>query len=309
MTAILLLAFGCPDSTESIEPFITNVMGGKKPSSAQLHKIKEKYLMIGGSSPLLRITRSQATALERMLNRKKKDFRVFVGMRYWHPFIKDTLKEIVDSGIEHISAICMTPHYSGLGIGGYIEVLKEAQAELKLNTEISIINGWHVHPLFLEAIADEIKKGLLCFNEPDIKKIQIIFSAHSLPKRLMADDDPYVREISETIMGITGFTGNISWHLGFQSRGMIPGDWLEPTVDSILERASREGKRNVLLVPISFVSDHIETLYDIDIVYKRIAESLGLKFHCSRSLNDSPKFIEALADAVREHLLRKGHGI
>src|SRR3989304_9264660 len=176
MIAVLLLAFGCPDSIESIEPFITNVMGGRKPSPNQLQKIKERYLMIGGRSPLLDITKKQAEALEKELNstssfsppykvgdRGGKDFRVFVGMRYWHPFIKDTLNEIKNSGAERIVAVVIAPHYSKLSTGNYIKAVNEAMAELNTNIGISFINNWHTHPLFLEAVAEKIKKGLSCF--------------------------------------------------------------------------------------------------------------------------------------------------
>ena len=337
MIAVLLLAFGCPDSTESIEPFITNVMGGRKPSPNQLQKIKERYLMIGGHSPLLDITRRQAEALEKKLNstssfsppykggdRGGRYFKVFVGMRYWHPFIKDTLNEIKNSGAERIVAVVMAPHYSKLSTGNYIKAVNEAMAELtppippflrgsEGGLAISFINNWHIHPLFLEAVAEKIKKGISYFKDINKADIQIIFSAHSLPKippsppfdkggKGGLEDDPYVKQLNETIEGIIKLTGDISWHLGFQSKGMSAGEWLEPTIDSIFERLSREGKKYILIVPVGFVSDNIETLYDIDIFYKETAKSLGLIFHRTESLNDSPKFIESLSSIVREHL-------
>ena len=331
MIAILLLAFGCPDSIESIEPFITNVMGGRKPSPNQLQKIKERYLMIGGHSPLLDITRRQAEALEKKLNstssfsppykggdRGGRYFKVFVGMRYWHPFIKDTLNEIKNSGAERIVAVVMAPHYSKISTDGYIKAVNEAMAELtplfpplekggEGGFDISFINNWHTHPLFLEAVAEKINKGFSYFKDINKKEIQVIFSAHSLPIPPLEKggeggfrDDPYAKQLNETIEGIIRHTGDIIWHLGFQSKGMSAGEWLEPTVDSILERLSKDGKKYVLIVPVGFVSDHIETLYDIDIFYKETAKSLGLIFHRTESLNDSPKFIDALIDIVKK---------
>ena len=278
--------------------------------------------MIGGRSPLLDITKKQAEALEKELNstssfsppykvgdRGGKDFRVFVGMRYWHPFIKDTLNEIKNSGAERIVAVVMAPHYSKISTDGYIKAVNEAMAELtplfpplekggEGGFDISFINNWHIHPLFLEAVAEKIKKGISYFKDINKADIQIIFSAHSLPEK----DALYVKQLNETIEGIIKLTGDISWHLGFQSKGMSAGEWLEPTIDSIFERLSREGKKYVLIVPVGFVSDHIETLYDIDIFYKETAKSLGLIFHRTESLNDSPKFIESLAAIIREHL-------
>ncbi|MBI3583806.1 MAG: ferrochelatase [Nitrospinae bacterium] len=313
MIAILLLAFGCPDSIESIEPFITNVIGGRKPFPNQLQKIKERYQMIGGRSPLFDITKKQANALEKILNetngltpkllnsKTPELFRVFVGMRHWHPFIKDTLKEILSLKAERIVILVMAPHYSKVSTGGYINALNEARTELNANIGVSFINNWHTHPLFLKAVAEKIKKGFSNFEGVNKKDIQVIFSAHSLPKQLMPEDDPYVKQLNETIQGVLRHTGDITWHFGFQSKGISAGEWLEPTVDSILERLSKDGKKYVLIVPVGFVSDNIETLYDIDIVYKKMAESLGLIFHRTESLNDSPKFIESLAAIVREH--------
>ncbi|MBI5750253.1 MAG: ferrochelatase [Nitrospinae bacterium] len=323
MIAVLLLAFGCPDSIESIEPFITNVMNGRKPSPNQLQKIKERYLMIGGHSPLLDITKRQAEALEKILNatneltpkllnsKTPELFRVFVGMRYWHPFIKDTLNEIKNSGAENIVALAMAPHYSKISTGNYIKDVNIAKTELNIDTDISFINNWHTHPLFLEAVAEKIKNGISNFpplmpsplrGEGKGEGVQVIYSAHSLPKQLMLEDDPYAKQLNETIEGIIKLTGDISWHLGFQSKGMSPGEWLEPTVDSILDKLSKDGKKYILIVPVGFVSDNIETLYDIDIVYKGMAESLGMIFHRTDSLNDSPKFIESLSCIIRDHL-------
>jgi len=319
MIAVLLLAFGCPDSIESIEPFITNVMGGRKPSPNQLQKIKERYLMIDGCSPLLDVTKRQANALEKILNetneltpkllnsKTPELFRVFVGMRHWHPFIKDTLKEILSLKAERIVVLVMAPHYSKISTGGYINALNEARTELNTNIGVSFINNWHTHPLFLKAVTEKIKKGLSCFpplipsplrGEGKGEGVQVIFSAHSLPEK----DDTYVKQLNETIEGIIRYTGDVSWHLGFQSKGMSAGEWLEPTIDSILDRLSKDGKKYILIVPVGFVSDNIETLYDIDIVYKKMAESLGLIFHRTESLNDSPKFIESLSAIIREHL-------
>jgi len=319
MIAVLLLAFGCPDSIESIEPFITNVMGGRKPSPNQLQKIKERYLMIDGCSPLLDVTKRQANALEKILNetneltpkllnsKTPELFRVFVGMRHWHPFIKDTLKEILSLKAERIVVLVMAPHYSKISTGGYINALNEARTELNTNIGVSFINNWHTHPLFLKTVAEKIKNGISYFSplipsplrgEGKGEGVQVIFSAHSLPEK----DALYVKQLNETIEGIIRHTGDITWHLGFQSKGMSAGEWLEPTVDSILDKLSEDGKKYILIVPVGFVSDNIETLYDIDIIYKETAKSLGLIFHRTESLNDSPKFIESLAAIIREHL-------
>jgi len=163
------------------------------------------------------------------------------------------------------------------------------------------VKGWHTHPLFLQALAEKLKEGLLQFPTEVRHRVHIIFSAHSLPKRAITGD-PYVEQIEATIRGIIGITGPLPWRLGFQSRGGKGGAWLDPEVTTVLRELMGEGHQEVLVVPVGFVSDNVETLYDIDILYKQQAESMGMSFRRSPSLNDSDKFIEALSHIVHEHL-------
>ncbi len=296
--AVLLLSFGGPDSSEAIIPFLKNIIKGRSPTKQVVETMKERYCRIGWKSPITEITLMQAEALERELkNKTKGPLKVYVGMRHWHPFIKDALSEIADEGCKKVIAICMTPQSSNFSTNGYKKDLFDSLQCLKGKTEVTFVPEWYLNPSFQEAVAEKIDLAMAPFKGEG-NKTAVIFSAHSLPLRFIGKDDPYVDQIQETIREVLSCTGPLDWRLGYQSRGFIPGDWLEPSVDSILEKLPGEGYKNVLIVPIVFVSDHIETLYDIDILYREKAESLGLVFNRTESLNDSPKFINALAEIV-----------
>ncbi len=301
MKGLLLLAFGGPRSLDEVEPFLTRLFRGRKPSSEQLERIKERYRLIGGSSPLPEITSKQAKALENNLEAKGYPFKTYVGMRYGHPLIEETLKEIVENGIHQAIALPMAPFRSRASTGAYIEEVNQAKKSLGEKLEISIVEGWHRHPLFLGAIQEKIEEGLMQFTPEERKKVHLVFSAHSLPKSLV-ENEPYVKDMEESVQGVLRKIEPHPWRLGFQSRGMGPEEWLGPDVESILDELSTKKAQEILVVPIGFVSDHIEILYDIDILYRNKAKSLGMQLKRTSSLNASKRFIEALASIVEEQM-------
>jgi ferrochelatase len=297
---VLLLAFGGPSSAEEVEPFLQKVLGGGVPTQ-RLQEAKRRYRLIGGCSPLPEIILRQASALENKLNAQDPRFKVYVGMRHWHPFIAETLGEILRDGIRRVVALSLSPYQSKMSTEPYEVELQRAIAASKGEIEVSIVKGWNTHPLFLQAQADKLKEGLLQFPVEVRHKGYIIFSAHSLPKRGIIGDS-YVEQIEATIRGIVGITGPLPWRLAFQSREGKPGDWLDPEVSAVLRELMGEGHRDVLIAPVGFVSDNVETFYDIDILCRQQAESMGMSFRRSPSLNDSDTFIEALSHIVHEHL-------
>lgn len=301
MKALLLLAFGGPGSLDEVESFLTRLMKGKKPSPEQLEKVKNRYRLIGGSSPLIEITWAQAKALEKKLNEKGYPFKSYVGMRYGHPLIEETLREIIQDGVQEVIALPVTPFRSRASTGAYIEEVNQVQKKLEEKIEISFVEGWHLYPLFLKAIQEKIEEGLMQFTPEERKRIHLIFTAHSLPKSVV-ENEPYVKEMEESVKGVLKKMGSLPWHIAFQSRGIGQEEWLGPDVESVLEKLSKEKVSEVLIVPIGFVSDHIEILYDIDIVYRKKAESLGMVLRRSPSLNFSEKFIKALSNIVEEHM-------
>jgi ferrochelatase len=301
MKALLLLAFGGPRSLDEVESFLTRLMKGRKPSPEQLERVKDRYRLIGGSSPLLEVTWGQAKALEKKLIGKGYPFKSYVGMRYGYPLIEETFEEILRDGIQKIIAIPMSPYRSRFSTNAYIEEVNRVKKKLEEGLEISFIVGWHSHPLFLEAVREKVHGGLMQFTPQERKRTHLIFTAHSLPKSVV-ENEPYIKDMEESVKGVLKQMGSLPWHIAFQSRGSGEEEWLKPDVESVLETLSNEKVREVLIVPIGFVSDHIEILYDIDIVYRKKAESLGMVLKRSPSLNLSEPFIEALSNIVEQHI-------
>jgi len=301
MKALLLLAFGGPRSLDEVELFLTRLFRGRKPTPEQLERVKERYRLIGGSSPLPDITGKQAKALEKSLNLKGYRFKSYVGMRYGHPLIGESLKEILREGSQEIIALPMAPFRSRASTGAYIEEVDQAQKKMEEKIEISFLEGWHLHPLFLGAVREKIDEGLLQFTGEERKRIHLIFTAHSLPKSLV-ENEPYVKDMEESVREVLKKIRPFPSHIAFQSRGMGPEEWLGPDVESVLIELSQQKVREILIIPIGFVADHIEVLYDIDILYREKAESMAMVLKRTASLNLSKRFIEALSNIVEEHI-------
>ena len=301
MKALLLLAFGGPRSLEEVEFLLTRLFRGRTPTAEQLERVKDRYRLIGGCSPLPDITAEQAEALAEKLKGRGHAFKSYVGMRYCHPLIEETLKQIVRDGFKEVVAVPMAPFRSRASTGAYIEELKRAKETVGEEIRISFVEGWYRHPLFLEAVRERIRDGLSQSAEKEGKPVWLIFTAHSLPKALI-ENDPYVREIEESVGEVLKGLEPVPWRIAFQSKGGGPGEWIGPDVETVLEELASQSVKGVLVVPIGFVSDHIEILYDIDIAYRKKAESLGIVMRRTRSLNTSDPFIEALAEAVEEQM-------
>ncbi|MCL6472552.1 MAG: ferrochelatase [Firmicutes bacterium] len=302
---VMLLAFGGPDSLDSVEPFMERLMKGRKPTPEIIARAKDKYKLIGGKSPLNEITQRQADALQLKLNEicnKSLKFKTYVGMRYWHPFIEETIEQMISDGIKRAFAISMSPHSSQVSTGAYTDEINRVVSEKNLDIQIEMIKGMHKNPIFIDAVVERINDAIARFPKEKRDDIQVIFSSHSLPVAYIEAGDTYVDELRVTIEEVLKKTGSLSWHLAYQSKGSIPGDWLGPMVEDVLQDIAEAGYKEVLLVPIGFASDHMETLWDLDILHKKQAESLGLKCERSDALNDSPKFIEALASMVCKQL-------
>lgn len=311
--AVMLFNLGGPDSLTAVKPFLYNLFSDRdiiklgppflqKPIASLIANIRSKktmdaYSLIGGKSPIVDITFSQAKALEDSLNKETGLdvlFKVYVGMRYWHPFIQDVIKEIYEEGIKKVIALSLYPQYSIATTGSSLKVIEDSIKQF--NLECFYIKSWFDHPLYIDAMVEKIREGLKSFGTETDLKTPVLFSAHSLPQRFIDEGDPYLRETKGTIEKILEKM-NIQWHLSFQSKSG-PVKWLEPSTEEMLHRLSKRGIKNLLVVPISFVSDHIETLYEIDIIYKKMAEELGVNLKRTGSLNTSSKFIEALKDMV-----------
>ena len=301
MKALLLLAFGGPRSLDEVELLLTRLFKGRKPSSEQLERVKERYRLIGGCSPLPEITSDQAEALEKELNARGHAFKSYVGMRYCHPLIEETLKQIVRDGFKEIVALPMAPFQSRASTGAYIAEANQVNETLGRAVSISFVKEWHCHPLFIEALREKVEEGLMEFEPAARKGVHLLFTAHSLPRSIV-EKDPYVKEIEESVRAVLERMEPHPWHMAFQSKGGGPEEWIGPDVEKVLEGLASQGVKEVLLIPIGFVSDHIEILYDIDIVFQKKAEVLGMVLKRTRSLNTSEQFINALVTVVEEQL-------
>lgn len=297
-TGVLLLAFGGPETLDDVAPFMERLMG-RTPPPELIERVQERYRLIGGGSPLPAITRRQADAIENELG--SDDFRVFVGMHYSHPLIADSVLQMASAGIERAVALSLSPHSSRVSSAAYLEEVCRATAKAADAPAFLFIESWHTERRYLDAVAEKVRVGLAGFGDAG-DDVEVIFSAHSLPARYIDDGDPYVDQIGETVAGVLERLGGVSWRLAYQSRGHGTGDWLGPDVATVMEEMAAAGAARVLVVPIGFVSDHVETLYDIDVVMRDKAESCGLGFRRAESLNTTPAFIEALTRAVRERL-------
>lgn len=303
-TGILLLAFGGPRSLDEVEPFLNNIFSGHPLTPSLIDQVRTRYQRIGGKSPLLEITERQARSLENHLRKGGHRIDVHIGMRHWHPYIHESLKAMAEKGMKKVLCLIMSPYSSRATAKGYHDAVHEAIMDLEKEMGAYFASSWHTHPLYLEAVTKTVEEGLAQFPPHRQRYVPIIFSAHGLPENLVKND-PYVDHINATISGIMErFKGN-TWYLAFQSRGRGKGKWLSPAIEEGLEIVAQSGMKEVLITPLSFVADHLETLYDLDLVLREKAEALGLQFQRASALNDHPKFIEALTDIVSKSIDQK----
>ncbi len=311
MTGVLLLNMGGPDSTEAIRPFLYNLFSDRdiirlgpailqKPiawliSTMRSAHSEKMYAQIGGKSPLPLITQEQAEALEAVLRSAGggESYRVYAGMSYWKPYIEDAVARMADDGIKDIVALSLYPQYSAATTGSAMNKFRAAADALHIRYHC--IEAWYDNPMYIGALAEKIRKGMDCFSEKPV----VLFSAHSLPQKLIDEGDPYLEHTLRTIEALEEEI-KLEWHLSFQSRSG-PVKWLGLSTEKMIEDLCEEGVKNLLVVPVSFVSDHIETLYEIDILYKGLATKLGINLKRTESLNTSPAFIAALAGMVIRH--------
>jgi protoporphyrin/coproporphyrin ferrochelatase len=300
--AVLLMAMGGPDCLENVEPFLLDVRGGRPTSPELVAEIKARYAATGGKSPAVGITFNLARKLETRLNESGHGrYRTYVGLRHWHPFIKDTLAQLLAGDPEHIIGFCLAPQTSSMSTGAYRKKVEEAQTLMNDEHSVSYVGSWNRHPKLIAAIVDKIQEGLNRFPPSVRGDVTVLFTAHSLPERIVAMNDPYPGEVKGTVAAATGLLDGQPTAFAYQSQGRSPEPWLGPTVESTIEELARAGKRHVLVAPIGFLCDHVETLYDIDIELKQLAAGRGIQLERMAMLNDSPAFIETLVDVISAH--------
>ena len=309
---VILLNMGGPEKQIDVRPFLYNLFSDReiiplgpafmqKPlawliAKKRAPKSMATYQKIGGGSPLKKITSEQAQALEKALG-QDGTFHVTIGMRYWPPYSSEALDYLLAKGVTKIIALTLYPHYSQATTGSSLTHLKKALAQKKVRIPLIEIAHWPEQPRYIQAVTDNIVEALKVFNG---EEVEIVYSAHSLPVSFIEAGDPYVQHTKLTIAAIEKKTG-ISGHLCYQSRSG-PVEWLTPSTPDMLKELAEKGTKNILMVPISFVSDHVETLYEIDMLYKDQAAELGMKLISPKSLNTQPEFISGLRDLVLQQI-------
>lgn len=301
-TAVLLVAYGGPDSLEDVEAFLLDVRGGRPTSPEFVAEVKERYRLIGGCSPLLERTTAQAEALAaRLAAREGAPHVVRVAMRHWKPRVADVVRELAESGIRRVVAIPMTPYDSRYSTGAYIDKLAEAAALVTaaggVAPEIRVARSWHQVPGLLDAFEDRIRTAL---GSEGADGVAVIFTAHSLPARILGSGDPYVDQLRETASTLRSRVGlaDADWRFAFQSPGRTPDPWIGPFVEETLAEMAGQGWKRFLVVPIGFVCDHVEILYDVDVALQEKARELGVALARTESPNAHPSFIAALESMV-----------
>ncbi|MBX3307894.1 MAG: ferrochelatase [Nitrospira sp.] len=301
-TAVLLMAMGGPDCLENVEPFLLDVRGGRPTPPELVEEIRERYRATGGKSPAVGITQEVAKKLERQLNECGDGrYRVYVGLRHWHPFIKETYAELLKDLPEQVIGVCMAPQQSSLSTGAYRKKVEEARTGLEDHTPVTYVGSWNRHPRLITAIVENIRLGLQTFPADVRATVPVLFTAHSLPERIVAMKDPYPDEVKGTVEAVTNALGNQPTYFAYQSQGRSNEPWLGPTVEAMLEVIQQAGHRHVLVAPIGFICDHVETLFDIDIELKQLAVSKGLQLERMPMLNDSAAILETLRDVLAAH--------
>ena len=293
--SVLLLAHGSPDASEDVPKFLMRVTGGRALPSGVVEEVERRYTMIG-RSPLTEITLQQGRLLAAKLR-----LPVYVGMRNWHPYISDVLRQMVTNTVRYAVVICLAPQNSRTSVGLYRAALRScADPQLRFD----FVDSWHDQPRLIQAFAEKLRLGRDKAQTEMGKDVPVIFTAHSVPERTILEGDPYEDQARETaqLVAAEAHLEPTAWRLAFQSQGMSGGAWLGPTVESTLMDLKRSGYSGVFIQPIGFLCDHIEVLYDIDIVFQQFAEREGLRLWRAESLNDSPLLIAALADIANSRL-------
>jgi protoporphyrin/coproporphyrin ferrochelatase len=302
--AVVLMAYGAPESLGEVEAFLLDVRGGRETPRGVVEEVRGRYAAIGGRSPLVGITRAQAAALEGVLaGDAGVDWRVLVGMRHSEPRIAAAVAEAVAEGRRRLVALCLAPHYSRLSIGAYLQRFDDALGATAAGLEAVRVESWHDDPGFVAAVAERVVAAL--GRVEDAAAAEVLFTAHSLPARIVDEGDPYERQLRESCAlvaaRVEAATGRpLAWSFAFQSAAVGARDWLGPAVEEAIRERAAAGVRELVAVPIGFVSDHVEVLYDLDVEARQVAAEAGVRLTRSESLNTSPAFVAALAGLVRE---------
>jgi len=323
-TGILLLNLGGPDTLDAVRPFLVRLFSdreiirlpggpvgqwfiGRMIAVKRTKEVQENYHKIGGGSPIVCWSTLQGEGMVQRLRARGHDVEYALAMRYWNPDTDAALDRLESLGCDRLVALTMYPHYSVATTGSSMAELLRVMKRRKTRLPLTRIETWYDHPGYLDALAARVRASLDTF--PPGSRPMLLFSAHGLPKHFVDDGDPYCEHIRVTLDGVRARLPELPWTIGYQSR-VGPVEWIGPSTDQVIDRLGREGVKDVLAVPISFVSDHIETLYEVDMLYGDQAKKVGIvNFRRPEGLNDFPPFLDALASVVEPALAQTGEPV
>lgn len=301
---LLVMAYGTPYKEEDIERYYTHIRRGRKPSTDMLQDLKARYEAIGGISPLAKITREQAEALEKRLNEIQDDieFHMYLGLKHIEPFVEEAVEQMHRDGMKEAVSIVLAPHFSTFSIQAYNERAK-AEAEKLGGPVIYCVESWYKEPKFIQYWVENIKEIYETMSASEREKAVLIVSAHSLPEKIIAAGDPYPKQLEETAKMIAEQAGITHYAVGWQSAGNTPEPWLGPDVQELTKQLYKEkGYTTFVYAPVGFVADHLEVLYDNDIECKNVTDEIGATYYRPAMPNAHPLFIDALATVVLNHV-------
>jgi ferrochelatase len=301
---VLVMSYGTPESLDQIEAYYTHIRRGNPPSREQLQDLQNRYeAIVGGFFPLRENTNKQVLALEQTLNEEHPEhtFLCYQGLKHASPYVEDGIEQMVKDGLKEAVGVVLAPHYSTMSVGGYVKRAKDKAEELGL--PIRFVTSYHLHPKLIEALTQRVEAALQKFVNVGRNDVRVIFTAHSLPERILEMKDPYPEQLLQTSKAIAEKVGIANWQFGWQSAGQTGTPWLGPDIQDVLRSIHHEENvQHVLLCPIGFVSDHLEVLYDIDIECQAIAQELSMHLERTESLNTDPLYMQTLSDVVYDKL-------
>ena len=300
---VLAMAYGTPASPEEIEAYYTHIRRGRPPTPELLAELRGRYEAIGGSSPLLEITQAQVRVLRDALAQAGfGDTRVALGMKHAPPFIEDAVAELIEAGAQRIAGIVLAPHYSRMSVGEYEERARAAAGAVPEPPKVTVVHNWHLEADYLQLVAAAVGGALARLPRELRNNAHVLFTAHSLPERILATGDPYVEQLHETAAAVASLAGIEHWGIAWQSAGRTADPWIGPDVLDAMTQLAAEGNEAVVVCAAGFVSDHLEVLYDLDVEATARAQELGIAFERTASPNASPELAQAIVAALRSHL-------
>jgi ferrochelatase len=302
--AVVLMAYGTPRTPDEIEPYYTDIRRGRPPTPEALADLVARYAAIGGVSPLAQLTEAQATALQSALDAAEPGrFEVSLGLKHADPKVEATARRVAEDGASAVVGLVLAPHYSSYSIGQYLERTRQGVAESGIDIPVAGVESWALEPAFVEFLANDLGQRVAAMREQTGGTVRVLFTAHSLPQRIIDDGDPYPNELRATAEAVAARAGLVEgddWQIAWQSAGRTPEPWIGPDVLEVIDSLGNDGDvAGVIVSACGFVADHLEVLYDLDIEAAGRSESLGLAFDRTACVNDDPAIMAALAERVR----------